>query len=161
MDPFRKLTKLKTLLVEDDDLIRDALSLAFMNKGCFLLTTETAEEGLRVLERESFDIIISDFKLPGINGLEFLKQVAVSQPNTVKVLITAYGGEDVVSQAFGIGVHDFIDKPFSVKKFVTSLAMLVEKHNEMIYKPDEEAQLWDERKTQGKLTTDDTGPGLR
>ena len=75
MDPFRKLAKMKTLLVDDDEMIRDALSLAFMNKGCFLQATETAEEGLRTLEKESFDII-SDLKLPGIDGLEFSKNLS-------------------------------------------------------------------------------------
>jgi len=75
-------------------LIRDAFSLVFMNKGCFLKTTGTAEEGLRALEEESFDIIISDLKLPGIDGLEFFRHATVSQPNTVKVLITAYGDEN-------------------------------------------------------------------
>jgi len=131
VDPFRKLAKMKTLLVDDDELIRDALSLAFMNKGCFLQATETAEEGLRTLEKESFDIIISDLKLPGIDGLEFFRQATVFQPNTVKVLITAYGGDDIASRAFGIGVNGFIEKPFSIKKLITSLALLVEKHNAM------------------------------
>ncbi len=82
MDPFRKLAKMKTLLVDDNELIRDALSLAFMNKGCFLQATETAEEGLRTLEKESFNIIISDLKLPGIDGLEFFRQANVYQPRT-------------------------------------------------------------------------------
>ncbi len=136
MDPFRKLIKLKTLLVEDDEMIRDALSLAFMNKGCFLKTAETAEEGLRALEEESFDIIISDLKLPGIDGLEFFRHATVSHSNTVKVLITAFGDEDVVSGAFGIGVHEFIEKPFSIKKLITSLAALVKKQNGMGDKAD-------------------------
>jgi len=60
---------------------------------------------------------------------------------TVKVLITAYGDENVVSRAFGIGVHDFIEKPFSIKKLITSLAMLVEKYNEMGYKADEKTRV--------------------
>jgi DNA-binding NtrC family response regulator len=141
MDPFHKLIKLKTLLVDDDELIRDAFSLVFMNKGCFLKTTGTAEEGLRALEEESFDIIISDLKLPGINGLEFFRHATVSQPNTVKVLITAYGDENVVSRAFGIGVHDFIEKPFSIKKLITSLVMLVEKHKRLSYKADEKTRV--------------------
>ncbi len=137
MDPFSKLIKLKTLLVDDDELIRDAFSLAFMNKGCFLKVTETAEEGLRALEEESFDIIISDLKLPGIDGLEFFRHATVSQPNTVKVLITAYGDENVVSRAFGIGVHEFIVKPFSIKQIITSLITLVEKYSGMGFKADE------------------------
>jgi len=129
MDPFHKLTKMKTLLVDDDLLVRDALRLAFMNKGCYLQATETAEEGLRALEEESFDIIISDFKLPGIDGLEFFKQVAVSQPKAVNILISAHGDEEVASRASGIGVHDFIEKPFSVKTLAASLTLLIEKRN--------------------------------
>jgi len=108
VDPFRKLAKMKTLLVDDNELIRDALSLAFMNKGCFLQATATAED-----------------------GLEFFRQANVYQPNTVKVLITAYGGEDVASRASGIDVNDYIEKPFIMKKLITSLALLVEKHNAM------------------------------
>lgn len=131
MDPFHKPAKTKTLIVDDNELTHDALSLAFMNKKCFLQTTETAEEGLRTLEKESFNIIISDLKLPGIDGLEFFRQANVYQPNTVKVLITAYGGDDVASRASGIGVNDYIEKPFLIKKLITSLALLVEKHNEM------------------------------
>jgi DNA-binding NtrC family response regulator len=134
MDPFRKLIKLKTLLVDDDELIRDAFSLVFMNKGCFLKAAETAEEGLKALEEESFDIIISDLKLPGIDGLEFFRHATVSQPDTVKVLISAYGDEKVISKAFKIGVHEFIEKPFSFNELISSLSILVEIHNELGYK---------------------------
>ena len=109
MDPFRKLAEMKTLLVDDNELIRDALILAFMNKGC-LQATETAEEGLRTLKKERFNVIISDLKLSGIDGLEFFRQANVYQPNTVKV---------------------YIEKPFIIKKLITSLALLVEKHNAM------------------------------
>jgi len=147
MDPFRKLTKMKTLLVDNDELVRDSLRLAFMNKGCYLQATETAEKGLRTLEKESFDIIISDFRLPGVDGLEFFKQATFSQPNAVNILISAYGNEEVASQASGIGVHDFIEKPFSIKTLITSLARLVEKRNVRSCKPEEEAQSEAERKT--------------
>ncbi len=129
MDPFHKLTQMKTLLVDDDPLIRDALHMAFMNKGCFLQVAQTAEEGLQALEKENFDIIISDFRLPGVDGLEFFKQVVASYPNTVNVLISAYGDVDPVSRAFDIGVHGFIEKPFSIMKLVDSLNQQIEKRN--------------------------------
>jgi DNA-binding NtrC family response regulator len=129
MDQFSKLIKMKTLLVDDNELIRDALRLAFMNNGCFLQAFETAEEGLRTLEKESFNIIISDFKLPGIDGLEFLRLANVYQPNTVKVLITACGFDDVATQASSIGVNGYFEKPFIIKKLIKSLALLVENHN--------------------------------
>ena len=62
MNPFENLKNKKTLLVDDDELIRDSLSIAFKNKGRLLQTAETAEEGLQALKEDSFDIIISDFK---------------------------------------------------------------------------------------------------
>ncbi len=129
MDPFCTLRQIKTLLVDDDELVRDSLSLAFKNKGCFLQTTQTAEQGLRALENETFDIIISDFKLPRLDGLEFFKQATAYQPDTVNVLISAYKDEIVTSRAPDVGVHVFIEKPFSVKDLTNSLSLLIEKRN--------------------------------
>ena len=129
MNPFETLKKKKTLLVDDDELIRDSLSIAFKNKGCLLQTAETAEEGLQALKKEAFDIIISDFKLPGIDGIEFLKLATAYHPNSVKILITAYGDKDVVSEALGAGAQDFIEKPFSIRMLIDSLNRLIQIDN--------------------------------
>ena len=129
MDPFSTLESMRTLLVDDDELIRDSISLAFANKGCFLRATETAEEGLQALKDDSFDVIISDLKLPGMDGLEFFKLLRASCPNTVKILITAYGDKEVVSDACRIGIHEFISKPFSVKTLLKALSPFLENGN--------------------------------
>ncbi|MHC4457963.1 MAG: response regulator [Planctomycetota bacterium] len=120
---------MKILLVDDDELVRNSLSLAFKNKGCFLQTTETAEEGLQALENETFDIVISDFKLLRTDGLEFFKQATVFQPDTVNVLISTYQHEGVTSRASEAGVHAFIEKPFSLEYLTKSLGLLIEKRN--------------------------------
>ena len=130
MNPFENLKNMRTLLVDDDELIRDSLSIAFKNKGCPLQTAETAEEGLQALREESFDIILSDFKLPGIDGIEFLKLATAYHPNSVKILITAYGDEDTVSKALGAGAQDFIEKPFSIRMLVDSLNRLIQTGSE-------------------------------
>ena len=67
MNSFEQLKKYRTLLVDDDEFIRNSLRMVFNNKGCFLETAETAEEGLRILEEKKYDIIISDLRLPGID----------------------------------------------------------------------------------------------
>jgi DNA-binding NtrC family response regulator len=123
MNPFNKLKRVKTLLVDDDDLIRDALCMAFKNKGCFIRAAESAEEGLKAIKEEQFDIIISDFRLPGINGLDFLRLATVTHPNAVQILITAYRDEYMFSEAVRMGVAEFIQKPFSVKALVALLAL--------------------------------------
>ena len=123
MNPFNELKQVKTLLVDDDELIRDSLSMAFKNKGCCMRVAGTAEEGLQAIKEERFDIIISDFRLPGMNGLDFLKLATVTHPEAVNILITAYRDEYLFSEAIRLGITEFIDKPFSVKALAELLAV--------------------------------------
>ncbi|MCP4374268.1 MAG: response regulator, partial [Deltaproteobacteria bacterium] len=88
MDPFSIIKKMKTLLIDDDELIRDSLSMAFLDKGCFLMAVGSAEEGLYAMQKNQFDIIISDFSLPGMNGIDFFKQASIDQTDSMNVLIT-------------------------------------------------------------------------
>ena len=124
MNIFSTLQNMKILLVDDDEWIRDSLCMLFEAEGCNLLALETAEEGLKVLENQSYDIIISDYKLPGMDGLEFLRQIQGSHPSAVKIMITAYMNESLVSEGRKIGVQDFIAKPFSSETLEASLARL-------------------------------------
>lgn len=158
MDRLPEFTKLTTLLVDDEQLIRDSLRLAYVNKGRFIKVVGSAEKALRILEKVSFDIIISDFKLPGLNGLEFLKQVRMSHPNTVTILISANGNDQVIESAYEIGVHDFLQKPFSLKTLWATLAMHVQKRNGG-KKPSSKAAKKAHKKTTRKSDTHDTATG--
>ena len=131
MNPFNELKNVKTLLVDDDEFIRNSLELAFKTKGCCLQVAETAEEGLQAIKARQFDIIISDFRLPGINGLEFLKLAAVTQPQAVKFLITAYRDDHIFSEAVRLGVSEFIEKPFAVKVLINLLALALKRQGKM------------------------------
>jgi len=126
MDPFSKIKKMKTLLIDDDELIRDSFRLAFSQKGCFLMAVETAEEGLCVLQNNKFDIIISDFILPGMNGIDFFKQAAINQTDTANVLISGNISPEKLSERNEAKVHDFVKKPFSVTALAHTLAALTE-----------------------------------
>ena len=117
---------MKILLIDDDEWIRDSLSLFFEAEGCRLLALETAEEGLEAIHQEKYDIIISDYKLPGMDGLEFLKQIQSSHPNTIKILITAYMSESVATEAKKFGVKDLIAKPFTSETIEASLKRLTQ-----------------------------------
>ena len=117
---------MKILLVDDDEWIRDSLSLFFEAEGCNLLALETAEEGIEAIERQEYDIVISDYRLPGMNGLEFLKKVKDKQPEAVEILITAYGSDEILKEAKKMGVQDFISKPFTSENVEASLSRLLE-----------------------------------
>jgi len=125
MNLFKKLKNRKILLIDDDEWIRDSMSLFFEEENCKLLTFETAEEGLNELNKHSFDIIISDYKLPGMNGLEFFKTIQKTCKNSIRILITAYGTEEVFLQARQLGVHDIIKKPFKTENIEASLSLFI------------------------------------
>ncbi|MEE4606312.1 MAG: response regulator [Desulfobacteraceae bacterium] len=126
MDIFDRIKNMKILLVDDDEWIRDSLSLFFEAEGCNLLTFETAEEGIEALKQHTCDIVISDYKLPGMDGLEFLRRVKEKQPNVFEILITAYANCETLKEAKMMGVKDIIPKPFTSEDVETSLARIIE-----------------------------------
>ena len=125
---YNKLRKMKILLIDDDELIRDSLTLFFGGKGVYLLSFETAEEGLKELDKHNYDIIIVDYRLQGIDGVEFFKRIREKQKNTMKILITAYKDHSVVSEADKVGIQDIIEKPFTSRTIEQALSFRIVEH---------------------------------
>ena len=125
---YNKLRNKEILLIDDDELIRDSLTLFFAGEGIHISAFESAEKGLEALERHAYDIIIVDYRLPGMDGLEFFKRIKGTQKDTLKILITAYKDHKVVSEADKIGIQDFIEKPFTSKTIEHTLSLLVSEH---------------------------------
>lgn len=125
MDVFSKIREMKILLIDDDEWIRDSLNVFFEAEGCHLLALETAEEGLEALKSQFFDLIIVDYKLPGLDGLEFLKRIGTTHMGSLKIMITAYRNDRLVSEAKKANVQGFIEKPFTSDTIMSSLAHLI------------------------------------
>lgn len=127
MDLFGQLRGMRLLLVDDDEWIRDSLSLYFEGEGCRLATVGTAEEAMEEIKRQVYDIIIVDYRLPGMDGIEFLEKVKDFYPDALTLLITAYGSRDLFLKAREIGVQGFVDKPFTIETIEDSLSGLIKK----------------------------------
>lgn len=125
MDLFTKLRSMHLLLIDDDEWVRDSLRLFFESEGCQIIALETAEEGLNVTASRHFDIIIVDYRLPGMDGLEFIKHLPANQADTLKVLITAYGSEDLFIKAKQSGFNEFVPKPFTTQIIEDTLKRLI------------------------------------
>ncbi len=129
MNLFNKLRQMKILLIDDDEWIRDSLRMFFDAESCHLTALETAEEAIEALKKQDFDIIITDYKLPGMDGLDFLGLIQESSVSAIKILITAYGSEEVVAEAGRHGVQAFIEKPFTSDIIEGTLSSLIERKN--------------------------------
>jgi putative nucleotidyltransferase with HDIG domain len=105
---------LRVLLVDDHAPVLRFLSAAFSSNGCQITAAATAEEAVELLGQNSFDLVVSDIKMPGLSGLDVLQAVKGQQPRTPVVLIT--GVPTVDSAVFGIRhqAFDYLTKPFSV-----------------------------------------------
>ena len=100
------------LIVDDEKNIRLTLSSALEALNISADTASTGEEALQKLAEKSFKLMLLDLKLPGMDGLEVLRQVNDKYPEMKVIMITAYGSIEVAVEAMRIGAVDFLQKPF-------------------------------------------------
>ncbi|MBP2674489.1 MAG: response regulator receiver protein [Deltaproteobacteria bacterium] len=105
---------MKICIVENDKLLRDSLVLLFRTKGCDVREFTSAEDALREPEFPPPDIVVSDQNLPGMDGLEFLLQVAIRYRGAVRILIDAYPSGRFAAEAKQAGIEEYLLKPFSI-----------------------------------------------
>lgn len=106
---------MKTVLViDDEEKICWAFEQFLTEEGYCPLVAQNAEEGLRQMEREEPDIILLDVRLPGMDGLDALKQIKAHNPKIIVILITAYPNAPVTIEARRLGVYDYLIKPIDL-----------------------------------------------
>ncbi|RIH65499.1 sigma-54-dependent Fis family transcriptional regulator [Mariniphaga sediminis] len=100
------------LIVDDEESVRDSLYNWFMEDGFRVRCAENAKEALEMLEAGSFDIILADIKMPGMDGLEMHRRIKVLNPEAIVIVMTAFASVETAVQALKDGAYDYITKPF-------------------------------------------------
>jgi two-component system response regulator AtoC len=113
-DPFQ----LRILVIDDDQEVRTSLQTVLETLGYATHTAATGEEGLHAIQREPFDLVLCDLRLPGASGLDVLKHKASAVP---VILMTAYGNADIATQAARGGAFDYISKPINPDDLIFTL----------------------------------------
>jgi len=108
MDAIRKV-----LVVDDDPVIGKSFDRALSGKGYAVITARNGEEALNKLRNETYDVVFTDIKMPGMNGLEVAERVRETQPWLPVVIVTGYGTEAHEARAKAAGVSGFLHKPLS------------------------------------------------
>ncbi len=106
----------RILVIDDEATIRLSLVEALTTEGYAVDAAETGEEALANCNRNSYDLLVTDLKLPGVNGLEILQALRNQQQDTPVIMMTAYGDVDTAVEAMRAGAYNFIQKPFKLKE---------------------------------------------
>jgi DNA-binding response OmpR family regulator len=102
------------LIAEDDDPLRDILAGILQTPQRFVQTSKDGTEALAALEKSRFDVVITDLKMAGADGLIILEQAKKLHPDAVVIIMTGYGSLDSAIQAIRGGAYDYIRKPFKI-----------------------------------------------
>lgn len=121
-----RLAGVRVAIVEDDALLRESLALFLRVKGCRVDTFGSAEAAADATGPGRYHIVISDYLLPGEDGLSFLRRVMDGTRGVGTVLITAHARANTPRDAEAAGIDSFLLKPFSTKDLEAALRRIVE-----------------------------------
>ena len=125
------MNDLDILIVEDEPFQREMLRDALTNEGHRVQEAENGEKALRLLGNGCFDLILLDFKMPGMNGLEVLQEAKRLNPETDAVIITAFGTIETAVEAMKAGARDYITKPVDLEE-LTLLIQRIAAHRTLV-----------------------------
>lgn len=120
---------MKILIVDDEKNIRKTLSNILEDENYKVITAETGEEGLKILQNQQIELMFLDVKLPGIDGIEVLKRAKEILPNLDIVMISGHSSIRTAVKAVRMGAYDFLEKPLSMHKVNITAHHVSEKIN--------------------------------
>ncbi len=122
--------KFKILIVEDNDTMREGISRVVQKMGHLTVETSDGEQALSEFAKTQFDFMITDYKLPGMDGIALLQKLKATSPDTEVLIITAYGTIELAVEAMQKGAADFITKPFPPEELSLKVNKILERIKE-------------------------------
>ena len=166
-----KTHKYSILIVDDERSILNSLHRLFRKEGYNILTAESGEQGLKVLSNNRIDLIISDQRMPGMSGVEFLRRAKERYPDIIRIILSGYVDIETITSGVNEGnIYKFILKPWNDEELKIAVARALEQHDliienrrltEMIKRQNEELKILNqklqrevEKKTQEVIIAD-------
>ncbi len=119
----------RILVVDDEEQMRDLLAKVLERKGYQVSVCGDGTEALALLEREPADLVITDVRMPGLNGMEALRAIKELNPEIVVLIMTAFGSIDQAVQAVKEGAYDYINKPFKIDEILLTIEKALEERH--------------------------------
>ena len=117
----------KILIVEDEKSMREVLKMLLEGEQYDVTSASDGLEGLTYIGKDIFDLVITDMKMPKVDGFEILKKVKEIAPETIVIMITAFGTTETAIEAMKLGAYDYINKPFKIDEIRIIVTKAIEK----------------------------------
>ena len=117
----------KILIIDDDPTVRSVVSEMLSMLGHEVSTADSGEKGLRIFFKNNFDVVVSDYEMPGMNGVALSTRIKAWSPSTLVVLITGAGKEIILSQKAS-SVDRILFKPFNLSEIDKTIRSLSDNH---------------------------------
>jgi DNA-binding NtrC family response regulator len=104
----------KILIVDDEQTMCEMIAADLVRRGFLSSWSRSAEDALRALQSENFDVVLTDLRLPGVDGIEFCRRILSDRPEVPVIVITAFGSLETAVDAIRAGAFDFVTKPFEL-----------------------------------------------
>jgi CheY-like chemotaxis protein len=123
----------KVLVVDDEKEVRDLFTQLLEKEKCIVKCASSGEEAIETIDREAFDVVLLDIKMPGISGIETLKRMKQAQPKLIVILITALGyDEGLIKQCMANGCSGYISKNLPISQIVSNFKLFTKSGRERL-----------------------------
>ena len=123
------MLKDKILVADDEQSMREFLDIMLKKEGYKVSLASNGEEVIKLIEKDIFDLVLMDIRMPRLDGISTLKKIKAISPETIVIMITAYASADTAIKAMKEGAYDYITKPFKVEEIKLIIKNALEKKN--------------------------------
>jgi len=112
----------KLLVIDDESIVRTSCKRVLSPEGYEVRLAANAFEGIKMMEKEQFDVVLTDLKMPDMDGITVLETIKKRWPETQVIVITGYQTVDTAVKSIKLGAFDYIEKPFTPDALLSAVA---------------------------------------
>jgi DNA-binding NtrC family response regulator len=120
-------TKATVLVIDDEQGIRDMLSLILRQEGYVVSVASDGKKGVCIAAEQEIDVVVTDMKMPGMDGMAVLDHVKKNKPQVEVIMATGYGSSETATESLRRGAFHCLNKPFDVEEFLLIVEKALEK----------------------------------
>jgi two-component system, NtrC family, response regulator AtoC len=109
---------IKILVVDDDAVVRELITTLLSGEGYTVRAAKDGLDAIKILRTEEINLVITDLRMPGADGIEVLKEATKSDPDRAVIILTAYGTLDTALKTIREGAYDYMTKPFKMEEMI-------------------------------------------